>query len=109
MLRPDFSGFDLRPIFASGSREEKSADGNFWSVSRIEPPWYSLGSFHLVYCDQGFQLDIDTLELKEQAISGSSVVCKRKLDLDEARRLMYRHLEERGYSWRQATSLDISN
>ena len=109
MLRPDFSGFDQRPIFASGSREEKSADGNFWSVSRIEPPWYSLGSFHLVYCDQGFQLDIDTLELKEQAISGSSVVCKRKLDLDEARRLMYRHLEERGYSWRQATSLDISN
>lgn len=87
-----------RDIFATGSRSEKTADGNFWSVSKVEPPWYSLGRLFLIHCDQGFTLNVDTLEVVEQEVVGSNAHCDERISPEEARARLYRHLEEKAYT-----------
>jgi len=89
-----------RPIFASGSRGDKSVDDDLWSVSSPQPPWYSLGRLFLIHCNQGFVLHLDTMELNTKGISGSTQVCEDRMSLDDARKVMFAHLEEKGYSWR---------
>ena len=99
MLEPASSAEAPRPIFASGSRGGKLADGNFWRVSTPEPPWYSLGRLFLIYCNQGFILQLDTMDIRGKSIPGSTAVCEKTLSLEEARALILGHLESRGYVW----------
>jgi arylsulfatase A-like enzyme len=99
MLEPAAIEAWNRTIFVSGSRGEKSSDGNFWSVSTPKPPWYSLGKLFLIYCDQGFTLLMDSMDIAASEISGSTMVCENKLSPDEARHMMLSHLKEKGYSW----------
>ena len=86
-----------RRIFASGSAGAKSAEGIFWSVSNPQPPWYSLGSLYMVNCNQGFTLRLDSMELQETSIDGSTLQCEDQLSMEEARQLMLAHLKERDY------------
>jgi arylsulfatase A-like enzyme len=99
VLAPEFSQQTDRPIFATGSRGGKSADGIFWSVSSPQPPWYSLGRLFFIRCDQGFMLRLETMEISAVKIAGSNLVCEKKLSLDEAREIMFAHLKEKDYSW----------
>jgi arylsulfatase A-like enzyme len=99
MLGSDLDEKPVQAIFASGSRGEKSTDGNFWSVSTPKPPWYSLGKLFLIYCDQGFTLRMDNMDISADKISGSTMKCKGNLSPEEARQVMLSHLEEKGYSW----------
>ena len=99
VLAPELSQQVNRQIFASGSRAEKSAEGHFWSVSSPQPPWFSLGRFFFIHCDQGFMLRLETMELTTEEIAGSNLVCEERLSLDEAREIMFAHLKEKGYSW----------
>ena len=99
MLGSNFSETLYQPIFASGSSGEKSADGAFWSVITPKPPWYSLGRLFLIYCDQGFVLELDTKDISGTRISGSTMVCEDRLSLVEARQMMLAHLREKKYSW----------
>jgi hypothetical protein len=97
MLSKDAGELSTRPIFAGGSAGAKSVDGNFWSVSNPQPPWYSLGRLSMVYCNQGFILRLDSMELQATSIDGSTLQCEDKLSMEDARRLMLAHLKERGY------------
>ena len=99
VLAAGFSQPPNRPIFSSGSRAEKSADGDFWSVSNPQPPWYSLGRLFFIHCDQGFMLRLETMEISTEKIAGSNLVCEERLSLDKAREIMFAHLKEKGYSW----------
>lgn len=99
MLGLDLTETLYRPVFACGSRGGKSADGAFWSVSSPEPPWYSLGRLFLIYCNQGFVLRLDTMEISTGEIAGSTAVCADQLSLEEARQMMVAHLKARNYSW----------
>lgn len=99
MLAADLPDLNLRPVFASGSRGEKAVEGNFWSVTNPVPPWYSLGRMFLVYCDQGFILRLDSMQIEADAVSGSTASCKEQLSPDEAREMLLEHLKDKGYSW----------
>jgi arylsulfatase A-like enzyme len=99
MLASDEPESPDRPIFASGSRGEKSVNNDFWSVSSPQPPWYSLGRLFFIHCDQGFVLHLDSMELNTKGIAGSTRVCEDEMSLDDARKVMLDHLEEKGYSW----------
>jgi hypothetical protein len=72
---------------------------DFWSVSSPQPPWYSLGRLFLIHCDQGFVLHLDSMELNTKGIAGSTQLCEDEMSLDDARKVMLDHLEEKGYSW----------
>lgn len=97
MLSTDAGELSTRPTFASGSAGAKSVDGNFWSVSNPQPPWYSLGRLSMVHCSQGFVLRLDSMELQVTSIDGSTLHCDDKLSVEDARSLMLAHLKERGY------------
>jgi arylsulfatase A-like enzyme len=97
MLSTDAGEPGTRPIFASGSAGGKSVDGNFWSISNPQPPWYSLGRLFMVNCNQGFVLLLDSMELQAKSIDGSTLQCEDKLSMEDARQLMLAHLKERGY------------
>lgn len=89
---------EKRLIFASGSNDAKSNDGLFWSISVPQAPWYSLGRLSLVYCNQGFLLRLNTMELESHTIAGSKLACDDSLSPDEARAVLLEHLKEKGYS-----------
>jgi arylsulfatase A-like enzyme len=97
MLEAPGPGEDGRPIFASGSRKNKTADGNFWSVQNPGPPWFSLGRLFLVHCDQGFILRLDSMKIEAGRVAGSTAACARQLAPDQAREMMLAHLQEKGY------------
>ncbi len=97
MLSLDADEFSKRPIFASGSSGEKSADGNDWSVSNPQAPWYTLGRLYLVMCNQGFSLQTDDMVLSETEIEGSTLNCSDKVSPDVAKQMMLAHLKARGY------------
>jgi len=99
MLHSGATELSERVLFATGSSQEKSAVGNFWSVSSPVAPWYSLGRLFLVYCDQGFSLALDSMKVEGRHIPGSTAKCDHKMTLDEAEELMLGHLREKGYSW----------
>jgi hypothetical protein len=99
MLRMNPAENTRRSVFASGSNPEKAAEGNFWSVRNPHPPWYSLGKLTLVYCDQGYVLRLDTLEVEAGPIAGSTAECEDRLSPGQAREIMLAHLKEKGYSW----------
>jgi arylsulfatase A-like enzyme len=88
-----------RFIFATGSRGGKSAEGHIWQVKNPQPPWYSLGRLFLIHCNQGFVLQLATMEIKRRGISGSTLECEAPLPLEKARLIMQDHLREKGYSW----------
>lgn len=97
MLEAPGSGDFDRPIFASGSRSDRTADGNFWSVQNPGPPWFSLGRLFLVHCDQGFILHLDSMEIEAGRVSGSTAACARQITPEQARQMMLAHLQEKGY------------
>jgi len=97
MLDIDPSGARRRPIFASGSHGNKAVDGNFWSVRNPEPPWYSLGRLSLVHCDQAFLLWLETMQMEERTVPGSTASCDERLSQDQARDILLGHLNEKGY------------
>jgi len=99
MLRMNPAETARRYVFASGSNSEKSAEGNFWSVRNPHPPWYSLGKLTLVHCDQGYILQLDTLEVTAGPIAGSTAPCEDRLSPAQARDIMLGQLKEKGYSW----------
>jgi arylsulfatase A-like enzyme len=86
-----------RPVFASGSHGDKSAEGNFWSVKNPGPPWYSLGRLFLVYCSQAFILHLGSMDIEAGAVGGSTASCEDRLSPEEAREIMLTHLKDRGY------------
>jgi hypothetical protein len=97
MLSMDVEELNNRPIFASGSSGKKSADGNDWSVSNPQAPWYTLGRLYLIKCKQGFSLRTDDMELLETEIEGSTLGCSDEISSDDARQMMLAHLKARGY------------
>jgi len=99
MLDAEYRESGSQHIFASGSRGGKSADGAFWSVSLPEAPWYSLGRLYLIHCDQGFELQLETMDVSPTRIGGSTMNCGDQMTREEARRIMLSHLEEKGYVW----------
>jgi hypothetical protein len=58
-----------------------------------------MGRLFLVYCDQGFVLRLDSMELQTREIPGSNLACEHPLSIDEARQMMLDHLRQQGYSW----------
>ena len=106
MLASDTGESDNRPIFATGARSSKSAEGIFWSVSSPQAPWYSLGSLFLVKCNQGFKLLLEDMDLHEKEIEGSSLSCPDKISPEDARQLMLAHLQKRGYQTDSSTETD---
>jgi hypothetical protein len=97
MLDIDASATRKRPIFASGSYGDKTADGNFWSVRNPEPPWYSLGRISLVHCDQAFLLWLAPMKIEAAAVPGSTAGCEEQLSPEQAREVLLGHLKEKGY------------
>lgn len=87
-------------IFASGSRGGKSAEGAFWSVSLPVAPWFSLGRQLLIHCDQGFVLNLESMEISQGKIDGSTMDCKDTISTEEAHQILLSHLEEKGYTWK---------
>ncbi len=107
MLAKETGDTNNRLIFATGANSSKSADGIFWSVSSPQAPWYSLGRLFLVKCNQGFNLHMVDMELKEKEIEGSTLGCTDKISSDDARQMMLAHLQERGYETESITTGNI--
>ena len=97
MLDTDAPDTRRRPVYASGSHGDKSAEGNFWSVKNPGPPWYSLGRLFLVYCSQAFILYLDSMDIDAGAVAGSTASCEERLSPEEAREMMLAHLKDKGY------------
>jgi len=87
-----------RPVFATRVKAEKAADGIWWSAVDSRPPWYSLGYLYLVHCDQGLELRLVDLRLKETPVPGMPS-CGPALSTDQARERLLAHLKDRGYRW----------
>jgi arylsulfatase A-like enzyme len=97
MLEIDPTAARVRPIFASGSRGDKVAEGNFWSVRNPQAPWYSMGRISLIHCEQAFLLWLDSMEMEVGTVPDSTAVCERRLTPEQAREILLGHLEEKGY------------
>ena len=90
-----------RDIFGSGSTGSRIADGNFWSISSPEPPWFTLGRLYYIRCDQAFTLKLDDMAISEERVAGSSIPCDDVLSPDAAEAVMKAHLRSKGYSWKE--------
>jgi arylsulfatase A-like enzyme len=99
MLRPFDPEREQRAVIAVGSSGDKSAVGNFWSVRSSIAPWYSLGQIYLVYCDQWFNLQLETMVTSGARVPGSTLSCDEAMTNKQAQELMFSHLREKGYSW----------
>lgn len=99
LLDPELELTGKRMIFASGSINDKIPGDGRWTVRLPSAPWYSMGRLFLIYCDQGFTLRLNTMELTGGNIPGSSMDCENPLSIDEAREIMLTHLKQSGYSW----------
>jgi len=99
MLNSGTMKYGDRYIFAAGSSSDKAPVGNFWSITHSIAPWYSLGRLFLVYCNQGFILDITTMQVESTLISGSTMNCEKPLGVEQAKQIMFTHLREKGYAW----------
>jgi len=97
LLELDPSIARVRPIFASGSQGDKVVEGNFWSVSNPQPPWYSMGRISLIHCDQSFLLWLASMKMEAGTVPGSTAGCADRLTPEQARVILLGHLKEKGY------------
>jgi arylsulfatase A-like enzyme len=89
-----------RPVFSTAVAPEL-VETRRWALdlSRLKPPFYSLGLLAAAVGDRIYELDLATGELSAESVAGHTQPLEdgREPDDDAAREMLLRHLEEKGY------------
>jgi len=87
-----------RDIFA-GNRAKSETINGWREVPNPQPPFYTLGTLAIIHCHQWFQLTLSTNHLHRSTIKSHTAPCDDAppMTMEQARRLLVQHLEERGY------------
>jgi arylsulfatase A-like enzyme len=102
-----------RPVFSTAVAPDL-VETRKWALdlSRLKPPFYSLGLLAMTVGDRIYALELTTGELSVESVAGHAQALEddRKPDDAVAREMLLRHLEGKGYpapaAWRAMTAAE---